>query len=138
MQLNWGSHCSLVRILCRCWVCLSLSPVQSSPPVLRFLQATGKRFVMDSNFKLGDLLKLGLHNCVDACVDIVDRAQKELLVEKVRRSGGQWIHMFPLLYQVAPKSQLHHSMPFCHPPCFPSLSTALYRLCTRLRRRGAV
>jgi len=47
------------------------------------LQATGKRFVMDGNFKLGDLLKLGLHTCVDACTEIVDRAQKELLVEKV-------------------------------------------------------
>ncbi len=39
---------------------------------------------MDSNFKLGDLLKLRLDTCVDACAEIVDRAQKELLVEKVR------------------------------------------------------
>ena len=39
---------------------------------------------MDASFKLGDMLRLGLHNCVDACTEIVDRAQKELLVEKVR------------------------------------------------------
>lgn len=39
---------------------------------------------MDVNFKLGDLLNLRLDTCVDACMEIVDRAQKELLVEKVR------------------------------------------------------
>ena len=31
---------------------------------------------MDANFCLGDLLKLELHNYVDACSEIVDRAQK--------------------------------------------------------------
>lgn len=44
------------------------------------LQATGKRFVMDSSFTLGGLLALELHNCVDAVTEIVDRAQKEALV----------------------------------------------------------
>lgn len=48
------------------------------------VQATGKRFIMGNSFRLGDMLRLGLHNCVDACTEIVDRAQKELLVEKVR------------------------------------------------------
>ena len=42
---------------------------------------------MSSTFTLGDLLKLELHTCVDACTDIVDRAQKEMLVEKVRGRG---------------------------------------------------
>lgn len=46
------------------------------------LQATGKHFVMDGKFALGDLLGLELHNYVDACSEIVDRAQKELIIEK--------------------------------------------------------
>ena len=46
------------------------------------MQATGKWFVMDAKFCLGDLLKLELHNFVDACSEIVDRAQKELIIEK--------------------------------------------------------
>jgi hypothetical protein len=47
------------------------------------MQATGKTFVMDDKFSLGDLMKLGLHHYVDICAEIVDRAQKELIVEKV-------------------------------------------------------
>jgi len=31
------------------------------------MQTTGKHFVMDEKFCLGDLLALGLHNYVDAC-----------------------------------------------------------------------
>lgn len=31
---------------------------------------------MDDKFSLGDLLALELHNFVDACSEIVDRAQK--------------------------------------------------------------
>ena len=31
------------------------------------LQATGKNFVMDNKFNLGNLLNLELHNYVDAC-----------------------------------------------------------------------
>ena len=46
------------------------------------MQATGKNFIMDSKFNLGNLLELGLHNYVDACSEIVDRAQKELIIEK--------------------------------------------------------
>jgi hypothetical protein len=37
------------------------------------MQATGKQFVMDARFCLGDLLALELHNYVDACSEIVDR-----------------------------------------------------------------
>lgn len=37
---------------------------------------------MDDKFSLGDLLALELHNYVDACSEIVDRAQKELNIEK--------------------------------------------------------
>jgi dynein heavy chain, axonemal len=49
------------------------------------VQATGKHFVMDAKFALGDLLSLELHNYVDACSEIVDRAQKELIIEKALR-----------------------------------------------------
>lgn len=35
-----------------------------------------------ARFALGDLLALELHNYVDACSEIVDRAQKELNIEK--------------------------------------------------------
>ena len=57
----------------------------------RWMQATGKWFVMDANFCLGDLLKLELHNFVDACSEIVDRAQKELIIEKaLARIADSW------------------------------------------------
>lgn len=48
----------------------------------QLMQATGKEFVMDEKFCLGDLLDLELHSYVDACSEIVDRAQKELIIEK--------------------------------------------------------
>lgn len=57
--------------------CLFCAKVQSCD-----IQATGKNFIMDSKFNLGNLLELGLHNYVDACSEIVDRAQKELIIEK--------------------------------------------------------
>jgi len=43
------------------------------------MRATGKHFVMDEKFNLGDLLALELHTCVDAVSEIVERAQKELV-----------------------------------------------------------
>ncbi|KAI8473051.1 MAG: flagellar outer dynein arm heavy chain beta [Monoraphidium minutum] len=53
--------------------------------------ATGKQFVMDGCFCLGDLLALELHNYVDACSEIVDRAQKELNIEKqLKRIEDTW------------------------------------------------
>ena len=42
----------------------------------QLMRATGKTFVKDDKFSLGDLLALGLHNYVDDCSEIVDRAQK--------------------------------------------------------------
>ena len=46
------------------------------------MRATGKNFTMDDSFSLGDLLNLGLHNFVEEVADIVDKAQKELIIEK--------------------------------------------------------
>ena len=37
------------------------------------------------DFKLGALLAAGLHAHADACAEVVDRAQRELVVEKVLR-----------------------------------------------------
>eukprot|EP00227_Mantoniella_beaufortii_P011774 CAMPEP_0197579874 /NCGR_PEP_ID=MMETSP1326-20131121/3768_1 /TAXON_ID=1155430 /ORGANISM="Genus nov. species nov., Strain RCC2288" /LENGTH=4505 /DNA_ID=CAMNT_0043143449 /DNA_START=243 /DNA_END=13760 /DNA_ORIENTATION=+ len=48
----------------------------------QLMRATGKHFVMDEKFNLGDLLALELHTCVDAVSEIVERAQKELVIEK--------------------------------------------------------
>ena len=48
----------------------------------QLMKATGKHFVMDDKFNLGDLLALELHTCVDAVAEIVERAQKELVIEK--------------------------------------------------------
>ena len=41
----------------------------------QLMKATGKHFVMDDKFNLGDLLALELHTCVDAVAEIVERAQ---------------------------------------------------------------
>eukprot|EP01043_Picozoa_sp_COSAG02_P081122 COSAG02_NODE_19641_length_871_cov_17.389691_1_plen_286_part_01 len=46
------------------------------------MRATGKSFTKDDNFTLGNLLELGLHNFADEVADIVDIAQKELIIEK--------------------------------------------------------
>ncbi|KAK9843805.1 hypothetical protein WJX81_007069 [Elliptochloris bilobata] len=53
--------------------------------------ATGKTFVMDASFSLGDLLRVGLHQAVDACSEIIDRAQKELIIEKaIQKIEDTW------------------------------------------------
>ena len=55
------------------------------------MAATGKSFAVDARFCLGDLIALELHNYVDACSEIVDRAQKELAIEKqLRRVEDTW------------------------------------------------
>ena len=55
------------------------------------VQVTGKHFEMGENFNLGDLLKLELHNAVEECREIVDRAQKELVIEKsLRKIEDTW------------------------------------------------
>ena len=48
-------------------------------------------FAMDDDFSLGDLMKLGLHQYVDACSEIVDRAGKELTIENgLKRIEDTW------------------------------------------------
>eukprot|EP00736_Rhodelphis_marinus_P010572 Rmarinus@m.9666 len=48
----------------------------------QLMKATGVSFQMDDNFCLEDLLALKLHQYVDQVTEIVDRAQKELIIEK--------------------------------------------------------
>ena len=46
---------------------------------------------MAEEFSLGDLMKLGLHQYVDACSEIVDRARKELTIENgLKRIEDTW------------------------------------------------
>jgi dynein heavy chain len=48
----------------------------------QLMKATGKHFVLDENFSLGNMLALNLHACVDIVSETVERAQKELVIEK--------------------------------------------------------
>lgn len=46
---------------------------------------------MGDQFSLGDLLQLGLHQYVDACGEIIDRASKELTIENaLKRIEDTW------------------------------------------------
>ena len=57
----------------------------------QLMRATGKNFVMDETFSLGDLLALELHKNVDAVSEIVDRAQKELIIERaIQKIDANW------------------------------------------------
>ncbi|XP_065503599.1 dynein axonemal heavy chain 9 [Caloenas nicobarica] len=49
----------------------------------QLMQVTGVRFVMDSDTTLADLLKLNLHNFEDEVHGIVDKAVREMSMEKV-------------------------------------------------------
>ncbi|NXC72870.1 DYH9 protein, partial [Anhinga anhinga] len=49
----------------------------------QLMQMTGVRFVMDSDTTLADLLKLSLHNFEDEVRGIVDKAVREMSMEKV-------------------------------------------------------
>lgn len=54
-------------------------------------QATGLHFKLGEDFSLGDLMKLGLHQYVDACSEIVDCAAKELTIENgLKRIEDTW------------------------------------------------
>eukprot|EP00898_Chlorokybus_atmophyticus_P007698 jgi/Chlat1/792/Chrsp104S01257 len=57
----------------------------------QLMRATGIHFVMDDKFNLGNLLDLKLHEYVDAVSEIVDRAQKELTIERLlKRIDETW------------------------------------------------
>jgi dynein heavy chain len=55
-------------------------------------RATGVSFSMDERFTFGDLMALKLHNFVDDVGEIVDRASKELNIEKqLKKIADAWI-----------------------------------------------
>ena len=77
-------------------------------------QATGVHFAMGDDFSLGDLMKLGLHQYVDACSEIVDRAGKELTIENsLKRIEDTWasLNLAFAPYQVEHMSEVMASMP---------------------------
>ncbi len=92
--------------------------------------------MQDEKFCLGDLLALELHNYVDACSEIVDRAQKELNIEKqLKKIEDTWagLNLMFSPYQVG-----KHFIPIILPqryylvcesvvplPLFPHLSSHL-------------
>ena len=55
---------------------------QTNNLALLLIQATGKEFTISADSKLGDLLAMELHLYAEACAEIVDRAHKELIIEK--------------------------------------------------------
>ena len=48
----------------------------------QLMRATGKAFQLDDAFSLGDMLALDLHSCADVVSETVERAQKELVIER--------------------------------------------------------
>jgi hypothetical protein len=55
---------------------------------------TGVSFQMGANFSLGNLLDLKLHQYEDDVLEIVDRAQKELTIEKqLKKLADTWKNM---------------------------------------------
>ena len=72
----------------------------------QLMRATGKNFVMDEKFNLGDLLALELHQCVDVVSDIVDRAQKELVIEKALKKIDETWASLNLIFTPFPDSEV--------------------------------
>ena len=58
----------------------------------QLMKATNKHFVLDEHFSLGNMLALSLHECVDVVSETVERAQKELVIEKaLTKIEDTWI-----------------------------------------------
>lgn len=60
---------------------------------------------MGDSFSLGDLLQLGMHQYVDTCSEIVDRAEKELTIENaLKKFENLWagLNLSFTPYQVRP------------------------------------
>lgn len=79
------------------------------------MKTTGKNFVMDEKFNLGNLLALELHQCVDAVSEIVERAQKELVIEKALKKIEETWASLNLAFQAFHDSEAR-SPPHPRPP----------------------
>lgn len=65
---------------------------------------------MNESFSLGGLMALGLHKYVDACSEIVDRAEKELSIENaLKKIEDTWAALSLVFtpYQVWPALLYH-------------------------------
>ena len=84
---NWGVYKGIEDLVKNMMTSLPLVADLAHPAMRdrhwnKLKRASGKSFTMDENFSLGNLLSLGLHNFVEEVADIVDIAQKELIIEK--------------------------------------------------------
>ena len=67
------------------------SPAMRDRHWKQLMRTTGVTFTMDRNFSLGNLLDLKLHQFEDDVLEIVDRAQKELTIEKqLKKLSDTW------------------------------------------------
>ena len=70
---------------------------------------------MGEDFRLGDLLALELHLFADACVEIVDRSHKELIIEKqISKIEATWAMLSLTFtpYQVWQPSSSPHTLQY--------------------------
>ena len=74
--------------------------------VKQIMRATGKQFTLDENFTLGGLLSLELHNHLELVSEIIERAQKEVVVEKVLKKVEETWASFSLIFTPFPDSEV--------------------------------
>ncbi|NWI20364.1 DYH9 protein, partial [Crypturellus soui] len=72
----------------------------------QLMQTTGVKFVMDSATTLADLLKLNLHNFEDEVHGIVDKAVKEMSMEKVLKELKTTWSSMDFQYEPHPRTNI--------------------------------
>ncbi|XP_067164604.1 dynein axonemal heavy chain 9 [Apteryx mantelli] len=72
----------------------------------QLMQTTGVKFVMDSDTTLADLLKLNLHNFEDEVRGIVDKAVKEMSMEKVLKELKTTWSSMDFQYEPHPRTNI--------------------------------
>ncbi|XP_071659252.1 dynein axonemal heavy chain 9-like, partial [Patagioenas fasciata] len=72
----------------------------------QLMQVTGVRFVMDSDTALADLLKLNLHNFEDEVRGIVDKAVREMSMEKVLKELKMTWSTMEFQYEPHPRTNI--------------------------------
>ena len=96
---NWGAYRGLEDAVKNMLTSLPLIQELHHPAMRdrhwkQLMRATGVSFVMGSNFSLGNLLDLKLHEYEDDVLEIVDRAQKELTIERqLKKLSDTWKSM---------------------------------------------
>ncbi len=96
---NWGAYKGLEDTVKNMQTSLPLIQELHHPAMRdrhwkQLMRATGVSFVMGSNFSLGNLMDLKLHEFEDDVLEIVDRAQKELTIERqLKKLSDTWKSM---------------------------------------------